>query len=124
MPGAFCPAAGGPMNRSTRFHALWCLSLLLLAAGGCHAAPDAATALRNDYRRFLFEGRRLVPLSPTSLSERTVGKLVVERVRITTEASEDAVVLITRPLRAKRYPTVLLQHFIGGRKDDETMSFL
>src|SRR5436190_17000542 len=102
MPGAFCPAAGGPMNRSYRFCALWCLSLLMVASGGCHAAPDAATALRDDYRRFLFEGRRLVPLNPTSLSERTVGKLVVERVRITTEAGEDAVVLVTRPPRPKR----------------------
>src|SRR4051794_6600776 len=124
MPGAFCPAAGAPMNRSARFHVFWCLSLLLLSAGGCHAAPDAATALRDDYHRFLFEGRQLVPLNPSSLSERPVGKLVVERVRITTEAGEDAVVLITRPPRAKRYPTILLQHFLGGRKDDESMSFL
>src|SRR5438105_5244642 len=106
MPGAVCPAAGGSMNRSSRFRAFWCLWLLLLAAGGCHAAPDAATTLRDDYRRFLFEGRRLVPLNPKSLGERTVGKLVVERVRITTESGEDAIVLVTRSPRAKRYPTV------------------
>src|SRR4051794_20603952 len=112
------------MNRCSRSRALCCFWLLLLAAGGCHAAPDAATALRDDYRRFLFEGRRLVPLNPSSLSERTVGKLVVERVRITTEAGEDAVVLITRPPRAKRFPTNFLQHFFGRPQDDESLSVL
>ena len=98
------------MNRSTRFRALACFSLLLLAAGGCRASQLGGSSLRDEYRRFLFEGRRLAPLNPTPLGQRKVGKLIEERVRITTEAGEDAVVLITRSPREKRYPTILLQH--------------
>src|SRR5947209_13342992 len=112
------------MQRSCRIRSLLCLGLILLAAGGCRASQNQTASLRDDYRRFLFEGRRLVPLNPTSLGERKVGKLLEERVRITTEAGEDAVVLVTRLSREKRRPTILLQHFLGGRKDDETMSLL
>jgi cephalosporin-C deacetylase-like acetyl esterase len=98
--------------------------LLLLALLGCQSAPPAAASLREEYRQLLFENRRLVPMSPEVLRERTVGENRVEEVKITTEAGQDAVVLVMRPKRERKYPAILLQHFLGGKKDDQMMMVL
>lgn len=95
---------------------------ILLCSGALAAAPGRAeAATRDEYRRFLYAGRQLVTLNPRLESQRTTAGVRVERVRIATEAGQEAVVLVARPARLRRYPAVLVQHFLGGSKDEPTV---
>src|SRR5262249_17457437 len=119
-----------PLTTMNALHSLRRTALLLspwlvaMALLGCHAAPPAAASLRDDYHAFLFANRKLAPLNPTVIRERKLGETHIEEVRITTEEGEQAVVLIQRPLKEKKYPAVLLQHFLGGTKDDQMIGLL
>jgi dienelactone hydrolase len=106
-----------PRSRLRSLLLLWLLALLPCSGPG----GPAAAALRDDYRQFLFAGRQVADLNPRLESSRTVRGIRVERVRITTEAGQEAVALVMRPSRPRRYPTVLVQHFLGGSKDDPTI---
>ncbi len=101
--------------------AAWLLALLAL---GCHPSRAAAPALRDAYRRLIFEDRKAGELNATPLKTTEVGQNVEERIRITPEAGQQAVVRLLRPRREGRYPAVLIQHFLGGNKDDTAITFL
>lgn len=97
-------------------------SLLLAAAVGCQAQTPAvlspaAAATRDDFRKLVLADRKGGPLNPTSLSVMESGTSRIERVRFTPEEGQDATVVIYRPKAEGKYPTVVLQHFLGGSKD-------
>lgn len=73
--------------------------------------PDAG------FRRMVLEGRPQTPLKPEQLSEKKIGQMIVERVRLQMEPGEDAIALIYRPPQAGKHPAVVVQHFLGGSKD-------
>lgn len=94
-----------------------CFALTL----GCRAdAPP--TPLRDDFRKLVIANRKPCPLNPQRVSQTDVGKLTVERVKFTPEEGQDAVAVIYRPKAEGKYPTVILQHYLGGNKD--TIAFL
>jgi hypothetical protein len=98
--------------------------LLAIAAPGCQGPLAASPPLRDEYRRFLFAGREVGKLDAAVVERTQLGKNRVEKIRITTEAGQEAFVRVLRPLPDRKYPVILLQHFLGGTKDDVTMSFL
>jgi dienelactone hydrolase len=104
----------GRRGHSHPYFWLWLLCVTALALVG----SPARASLREDYRQFIFQNRTLTNRNPRLEKRSNLGVALVERVRITTEAGQDAVVLIVRPRRQKPYPTALVQHFVGGSKDD------
>ena len=95
---------------------LLALALVAWCAVGCRA-ETRAPSVREEFRRLLTTGRAAAPLNPQPLSKNEVGNNRVERVRFTPEAGQDAIALIYRPKAEGRYPTVIVQHFLGGTKD-------
>jgi dienelactone hydrolase len=95
------------------------LVLMALAAPwytGCHA--QAPPTPRDEFRKLVINGRTPSPLNPQPITQMDVGNSRVEKVRFTPEEGYPAVVLIYRPKEAAKYPVVILQHFLGGTKDD------
>jgi dienelactone hydrolase len=99
--------------------------LLLTLAPGCRAeTPHASGAaspesLRRDFRSLVFEGRTVRPLLPRTVLTHTAEGRRVERVQFETEPGEQAVAAIARPeTAAGRLPAVIVQHYLGGTKDD------
>lgn len=112
------------MKRSLVVAVLTCFCLLASSGAGCQQPLAAPPPLREEYRRFLFAGRDVGKLDAAIVERATLGKNRAEKVRITTEKGEEAFVRVLRPLPDRKYPVVLLQHFLGGNKDDVTISFL
>jgi dienelactone hydrolase len=112
------------MRRSLGLVTLACLCLAAVGLYSRQQAPAAAPSLREDFHHFLFEDRQIGPLNAQQVSEGKVGQNLTEKVRITTEAGQDAFVRIVRPDKKGPLPVVLVQHYLGGTKDDPTVSFL
>jgi dienelactone hydrolase len=102
------------------------LALLLLSlTPGCRADSSAAVearnadALRREFRAFLFQGRTVSPiLAKTILTSKAEDRLV-ERVQFESEPGERVIAAIARPEKAAgRLPAVIVQHYLGGTKDD------
>lgn len=105
------------------------LSLLVVGAVGCRAQTPAAPAqagisTRDEFRKLVLADRKSVPLNPTSLSTSDVGMVRMERVRFTPEEGQDATVVIYRPKAEAKYPTIILQHFLGGSKDHPVIGMI
>ena len=100
--------------------AFWLLCFLLLAPG-CRAAPGAAQeqALRQEFHNFVYEGRKAPPIRATVLLTHQAEGRKVERVRFETEPGEQVVAAIARPEKGEgRLPAVIVQHYLGGSKDE------
>jgi dienelactone hydrolase len=96
--------------------------MLAVLAVGCRAqTPAASQSLRDDFRRMILSDRKSGPLNPQLSSTTDVGNLRVERVKFTPEAGQDAVAVIYRPKEEKKYPAIIVQHFLGGSKDHPVM---
>lgn len=98
--------------------------LLIALAPGCRAAgcgsSDADRAsLRRDFRALVYSGRTVSRIEPaTILTSNREGRRV-ERVRFETEPGERVIAAIARPENAEgRLPAVIVQHYLGGTKDD------
>lgn len=107
------------------------LSLTVLAAfaaasrAQAPAAPPVATApasSREEFRKLVMGGRKANPLNPRPVASTDVGMIRRETVRFTPEEGHDAVAVIYRPKAEGRYPTVIVQHFLGGSKDHIALS--
>lgn len=96
----------------------------LIAGAALYSPTKAAPDLQKDFREFLYEGHQVVPLQPTVLKIGEMGTAIEERVRITTETDQDPVVRILRPKAPGKYPTVVVQHFLGADKDDASITLL
>jgi len=104
-------------------------SLLLAGTVGCHAQAPAVlspsvAATREDFRKLVVADRKSVPLNATSVSASDVGMVRVERVKFTPEAGQEATVVLYRPKAEAKYPTVILQHFLGGSKDHPVIGMI
>ncbi len=94
------------------------LAVASLLAVGCRAqAPATPASVRDDFRKLVIADRKPSPLNPRAVSQSDVGNVRVERVKITPETGFDAVVALYRPKAEGKYPTVIIQHFLGGSKD-------
>ncbi len=93
-----------------------------LLALGCRA--QGVAALRDDLRKTLIGSHATAILNAQKTSEMTVGEVIQERVRFTSEPGQDVFVLVHRPKAEGRYPAVIVQHFLGGTKDYPAFSFL
>lgn len=94
--------------------------LLLGLTSGCRAdAPAAHASLRRDFRALLFQGRTVRPIvARTILTNEAEGRRV-ERVQFESEPGERVVAAIARPAKESgRLPAVIVQHYLGGAKDD------
>ncbi|MBI3909817.1 MAG: dienelactone hydrolase family protein [Armatimonadetes bacterium] len=104
-----------------------CAAAVCALAGLGRAADTADEALRGQFRQLVFAERRPADLQPRLMRRGEQNGLLEERVRIVPEAEEEAVVLLLRapdpPASAapSRRPTVLVQHFLGGSKDETTI---
>jgi dienelactone hydrolase len=123
MPNVNVPPFLCPPRRALAL-ALASVSLLTAASLGCRAQEPEKLSLREQFRRDLMTDRRPAPLNPQRVSEAPLGELLQEKVRITTETGQDAVVLIHRPKAEGKYPTVIVQHFLGGSKDHVGLAVL
>lgn len=111
----------------TRVAALYpvLFALCLLPAPGCRAAgieegsaADRA-ALQRDFRALVFGGRIESKIVPTTILTTTHEGRRVERVRFETEPGERVIAAVARPEKAEgRLPAVIVQHYLGGTKDD------
>ncbi len=98
--------------------------LLAAQAAGCRAssssrdAADAAT-LRRQFHALIFQDRVVRPIVPTTILTNVTEGRRVERVRFESEPGEKVVAAIARPEKAEgRLPAVIVQHYLGGTKDD------
>src|SRR5579862_6450922 len=104
---------------------LFALVLAAMAAVGCRAqAPAQPLSLRDQFRAEVIDGRRPCPLDPHPLSQTDVGSVRVEKVRFTPEAGCDAVAAVYRPKGEGKYPAIIVQHFLGGSKDNPALTLL
>lgn len=94
--------------------ATWILAL----AVGCHLPRPAGADLRADLREFIYEDRQVVDLNPRLIRRGRVLGTTSARVRITTEQGQEAVVVVITPRGRRRRPAALVQHYLGGSKDD------
>jgi len=110
----------------TRLHfRIAALSLTLLTAAAvasraqapAPAAVQPAAGSRDEFRKLVVDGRKPCELNPKLVSSADVGPVRRETVRFTPEVGQDAVAVIYRPKAEGRYPTVIVQHFLGGSKD-------
>ncbi|MGV3722698.1 MAG: alpha/beta hydrolase family protein [Actinomycetota bacterium] len=81
------------------------------------AVTQPAVGSREEFRKLIFDGRKPCELNPKLVSASDVGTIRRETVRFTPEPGHDAVAAIYRPKAEGRYPTVIVQHFLGGSKD-------
>jgi fermentation-respiration switch protein FrsA (DUF1100 family) len=90
---------------------------LLTPATGCHAAE--APSLQQEFRAFILENRKPAELAPEVLESNVREGKRVERVAFHTEAGERAIAVVIRPEPATgRLPAVVVQHWLGGNKDE------
>jgi dienelactone hydrolase len=103
------------------------VGILLLLFGlvcGCHAATPVPVgsgpeALRRQFRDLVFENRKVSPIRASTILTTTTEGRRVERVRFETEPGQQAVAAIARPEKAEgRLPAVIVQHYLGGSKDE------
>jgi fermentation-respiration switch protein FrsA (DUF1100 family) len=91
---------------------------LVLVAVGCRA-PAVSASLAAEYRSAIVGGRKPVALKPQILSQETRDGKRIERVAFETEPGERVVAEVIRPESAEgRLPAVLVQHWLGGSKED------
>jgi dienelactone hydrolase len=81
------------------------------------ALTQPASGSREEFRKLVVRERTPCALNPKLVSASDVGAIRRETVRFTPEAGHDAVAVIYRPKAEGRYPTVIVQHFLGGSKD-------
>ena len=112
------------MQSPLPFPFLAACGLLLLVSSGCRtpdapAVPAASKPVEMRFRDLILDDRRPAPLAPRTLSIREANGLRVERVEFTPELGERAVAVLMSPAQAgaARFPTVVLQHWLGGTKD-------
>ncbi|MCC2668720.1 MAG: hypothetical protein K0Q72_1191 [Armatimonadetes bacterium] len=112
------------MNRTTLRAAAIALSLLGVGVGGAlgvraqtQAAPAAAATSREEFRRLVMADKKPGDLKPELISGNDVGNIHIDRVRFSPEAGEEAIAAIYRPKAEGKYPTIIVQHFLGGSKD-------
>jgi dienelactone hydrolase len=117
------------MNRfGLRIAALSLTALTAVAAASRAQAPAAPPAVsapsgtREEFRKLVMGGRQPNPLNPQPVAATDVGMIRRETVRFTPEVGHDAVAVIYRPRAEGRYPTVIVQHFLGGSKDHIVLS--
>lgn len=101
----------------SRLAAFFVLTAALLGAAACRSQAEMPASVRDEFRKLVQTGRKLVDLNPRLISRSNVGTVVTERVKFTTEEGQDAVALIFRPKEDAKYPAVIAQHFLGGSKD-------
>src|SRR5438874_1730934 len=101
------------------------LTLLFALSPGCHAAerdgekPAAAETLRRDFRSLVFGGRTMAKIEPKTLLTSTAEGRRVERVQFDSEPGERVIAAVARPAKAEgRLPVVIVQHYLGGSKDE------
>lgn len=100
--------------------ALWAALLCL----GCHA-PSVWASLQEEYRRAILNGRRPTPLKPRTLQETVRDGKQIERVAFESEPGERVVAVLVRPEEVRgRLPAVLVQHWLGGSKDEFALQVL
>ncbi|MFN3653107.1 MAG: alpha/beta hydrolase family protein [Armatimonadota bacterium] len=121
LPREYAPIEVATMKHSVSRAALVLVTTLLVAVG-CRAqapaaAPASPQALREEFRKTVLGSRTPTPLNPQTVSQNTLGKVKVEKVRFTPEKGQDAVAVIYRPVAEGKHPTVIVQHFLGGSKD-------
>lgn len=96
---------------------LWMVALALTSAGGCRAT--AATSLAQEWRAFILENRKPAEMAPKVLESSVRDGKRVERVSFETEVGEKAIAVVVRPdAGSERLPAIILQHWLGGTKDD------
>jgi len=106
-------------RRAARTTGAWLLVVAGLVAGlstGCRA--QGQPSLKDEFRKLLIGGRQPSPLNPEVVSTMDVEMNRVERVRFTPEPGHDAVALIYRPKAEGKYPAIVVQHFLGGTKEE------
>jgi dienelactone hydrolase len=101
------------------------LRMALCAALIAACAPSRSASLSEEYRRALFNGRKPVVLKPEVLRQETRDGKRIERVAFETEPGERVVAVVIRPESAEgRLPAVLVQHWLGGTKEDLAIQVL
>jgi dienelactone hydrolase len=103
---------------NARGRALGAVLGLALVAAGCWT-PAVSASLAEEYRRAIVGGRKPAALKPEFLGRETREGKRIERVAFETEPGERAVAVVIRPESAAgRLPAVLVQHWLGGTKED------
>lgn len=109
---------------NARRNALRMLCCALLVGAGCRT-PSISASLSEEYRRAVLNGRTPAPLKPRLLQRETRDGKQIERVAFETEPGERAVAVVIRPEKAEgRLPAVLVQHWLGGTKEELAVQVL
>jgi dienelactone hydrolase len=101
----------------------------MVAAAGCRAA-ESDGRLRDAFRKELTAGRQRVELKPETLKREAREGKMIERVAFWSEKGERVVAVVIRPEEAthtaggKRLPAVLVQHWLGGSKEEFALQAL
>jgi poly(3-hydroxybutyrate) depolymerase len=89
-----------------------------IAVTGCGVSASSAS-LQEDYRRVFTAGRTRAALKPESLKRETRDGKVIERVAFESEPGERVVAVVVKPETATgRLPAIVVQHWLGGSKDE------
>lgn len=100
------------------------LGLMTAFSIGCRAqAPGAAVPAKEQFRQLVMAERKPLQANPKLVSQMETGTLKIERVRFAIEEGQEAVALVYRPKAEAKYPTVVVQHYLGGSKDDILLGF-
>jgi dienelactone hydrolase len=114
----------------TRRLKLFLIPILCAGLGACALGisktraddkADAAAAqatLKTDLQKLIRQDRSPCELKPMTLSESAIGNNTTQRVRFTPEVGNDAVAVIYRPKAGEKFPVVIVQHWLGGSKDN------
>jgi dienelactone hydrolase len=97
--------------------ALWIGALAYASTSGCRATETPS--LSPQWRSFILEGRKPAEMAPKVLESNVRDGKRVERVAFETEVGEKAIAVVVRPeAGTERLPAVIVQHWLGGTKDE------
>jgi dienelactone hydrolase len=94
---------------------------LVVTRGRADDAAEKAAAqatLKADLQKLIRQDRTPCELKPMTLSESAVGNNTTQRIRFTPEVGNDAVAVVYRPKAGEKFPVVIVQHWLGGSKDN------
>jgi fermentation-respiration switch protein FrsA (DUF1100 family) len=101
--------------------ALLCAALLI---AGCRT-PSQSASLQQQYRAAFLDGRTAAPLKPEVLQTDVRDGKRIERIAFQSEPGERVVAVVIRPEKGEgRLPAVLVQHWLGGNKDEFAVQVL